>query len=573
MKRFMLLLFLCPYAFALQTPTITGIAALSDTSVQVSWHSDDAAILGFYVLRIDPVMSFYRPIDTLAATDSSYIDSPLRPAETYGYGVAAFSATGASYPTTFSWITLPGTRRIFIAPTLSCRWDTAMSLVYVTIKDNSTIETGYRVLRAENFGAFSELATLVSAFPALTDTILFTDNTAKTGAWYTYRAIVYNSEQKDSSETTVFTYQKKPVRTARHLSLGSKASDFPVRFGAWALKHGDTICVQQDSAPWDSCSLIDVSDKDRPVSAGRIWNKVPLRPQQPQSYTSLGNILLYRNGGLMVQYRFLNGAVDSLCSVPQYNLRFPPPGLSIGQVVGTVNNNVAVTRYSDNKYFYYDSHFFSQEKLVPLGTSQPQQPGFGFCVGITFLLFRSGAAHESWTTGFQNGATCDMGHPAQQYYPAFDFSFDPRTPVQTVDQNVPDTTLREYDGYLTSDSLIKKSRAVFVDSVRSLMYLFSDTMLSVFSFSSETGVSKQLQRPADHRLFIRYRSTERRLFIACSGAASATVKLFSLNGKLLFAREIGIEKAVQVPEGISGVVFVRVEVAGKRVDRKISIMK
>ena len=471
---------------------------------------------------------------------------------------------------------MPGVRRIFIAPDLSGLWDTVTASVQLWIIDRATTEIGFRVLRAENFGVFSEHTVLHSDNPALNDTLPFTDNTVKIGAWYTYRVIVYNDSSKDSSETTVFAYSKNPTRPTKKLLPGSKISDFPIRYGNWAIKQGDTICVQQDSIPFDSCTLINVSDREHPVFAGRIRNTVPLRLEEPQSYASLGNILLYRNRESMVQYRFVNGTIDSICSAPLYCKKFTYPGASIGQVVGSLNNNVVVTRYVDAKYFNYDTYFLSQEKLVPLGSYQ--QGGFGECNEVSYLYFSAGRAYDYWLTGRRNGTTCDMNNPNQQVYLSFDFSFDPRTPIKGSSKDAPDTVLREYNGYLTSDTLIKKSKEVFVDSLKSLLYLFSETKLSVYSFSLETGFLNQPPKPSspDNRFNFRYFSTGRKLYVGYNGIlnnAVMRIQLFSLKGTLLFTREIVPGTNLSVPGGISGMVLVKVDAANKRAERKIMIVQ
>ena len=79
----MLLLIACQGAFALQSPTITGLVALSDTSAWLTWHSNDPATTGFYIHRVDPFMSSSRIIDTLPAADTEYI-AIVSPAETCG---------------------------------------------------------------------------------------------------------------------------------------------------------------------------------------------------------------------------------------------------------------------------------------------------------------------------------------------------------------------------------------------------------------------------------------------------------------------------------------------------------
>jgi hypothetical protein len=581
MKQFLLLLVIFQSVFALQLPTIKGIVALSDTSVLVSWHSNDPAVTGFYILRINPAMSFYWPVDTLAATESTYVDIPLQPGETYGYGVAVFSAVASAFPITFSFITLPGTRRIFYNPDLVTSWDTVSSTICVKINDRATIETGYKVQRARDFGPFSEVATLVSANPALMDTIVFTDNTVQAGAWYTYRVIVYNSTQKDTSETTIYAYPKGQARTRKKLSLGSKLSDYSVRIGSWALKQGDTICVRQNGVPLDSCLLINVADKNRPVFAGRIRDRVPSFPQTPESYVSLDNTLLYRNMASMVQYRFTSGVIDSVCTVPAYQVNFMGLSAAGGQVIGKINKNTLLARYFDKKYVYHGFYFISQDTLVYLGTDPLLAAGF--CTQYTFLMLQAGRAYEYFVTGFQNGSTCDLSTPVQQYYFSYDYFFNPLPPVQTLLfppplQTAPDTTVREIEGCLTQDSLIKNSKAVFVDSARSLVFLFGDTMLSVYSFSFETGVSKQLQTPAHagNNLSIIYHPSARRLTFASSGLRTGSqtmVRLYSAGGKLLFSRDAGRERSVLVPGGICGVVIVKVVNGTERAQKKIVIIK
>jgi hypothetical protein len=576
MKPFLLLLIAFQSIIALQVPTIKKVVALSDTSVQVSWHSNDPSVTGFYILRVDPMMSFPWKIDTLAATESTYIDMHVEPAETYGYGVAAFSATESAYPSSYTSVTLPGIRRIFNLPNLYTSWDTVSSTIKVKIQDNATIETGYRVLKSQNFGPFSELKTLISTNPALMDTISCTDNSVQAGAWYVYRAIVYNSTRKDSTETTIYAYPKGNARTTKKLSLGAKLSDFPIRLGSWALKQGDTICVRQDSMPWDSCSLINVVDKNKPVSAGRILDKVPSRPQQPQSYASLENILLYRNGGVMVQYRFKNGAIDSLRSVPAYPSFGTGPGVTVGQVIGKINEHTVLTRYTDKKYVYHGINFVSQDSLVLLGAVP--LAAWGFCSEYRFITLQAGKVCEYLVAGFQNGSNCDLSTPVQQYYFSYDFSFDPLAAVQSPPQNPPDTTVREIDGYLTQDSLIKRSKAVFVDSARSLIYLFGDTTMSVYSFSFETGISKQPQTsaPVNNSLSIIYHPSERRLTFTFSKpwyGSPTMVQLYSPNGKLLFAKDAGRERSVRVPDGICGVVIVKVVSGNEKVEKKIFVVK
>jgi hypothetical protein len=166
----------------------------------------------------------------------------------------------------------------------------------------------------------------------------------------------------------------------------------------------------------------------------------------------------------------------------------------------------------------------------------------------------------------------------QEYYFSYDYSFNPFASIQSPPQNPPDTTVREINGFLTQDSLIKRSKVVFVDSARSLVFLFGDTTMSVYSFSFETGVSKQPQTSArvNNNLSIIYRPSERRLSFTSSKpwcGSPVMVRLYSPNGKLLFAKDAGRERSVRVPEGICGVVIVKVISGNEKVEKKILLIK
>jgi len=279
----------------------------------------------------------------------------------------------------------------------------------------------------------------------------------------------------------------------------------------------------------------------------------------------------------MVQYRFSGNVVDSVCSVPLHQGSFADLSPTIGEVVGTINNNVVVTRYADEKYFYYDTYFLSPEKFLPLGTSQ--RGGFGWCNEGIFLSFHAGRSFELWAEGSLNEKACDMSNPNPRYYLSYDFSFDPRMPVENFSDNPPDTTLREYNGYLTSDSLIKNSQAVFIDTAKSLIYLFSETKLSIYSLTLETVHSNQPQKPVmlHNRFSFMYIPARRQLRIDCTEAnlkAAMRLKLFSLNGSLLFIGDIVPGASfIDIPRGIMGMVLVKVDGSNKRTEGKIMILR
>jgi hypothetical protein len=198
-------------------------------------------------------------------------------------------------------------------------------------------------------------------------------------------------------------------------------------------------------------------------------------------------------------------------------------------------------------------------------------------------MLQAGRAYEYFVTGFQNGSSCDLSSPVQQYNFSYDYFFNPLTQGQTLLfpvplQEAPDTTVREIEGYLTQDPLIKKSKVVFIDSARSLIFLFGDTMMSVYSFSFETGVSKQLQTPANagNTLSIIYHPSARRLTFASSGLRSGLptmVRLYSSAGKLLFSRNAGRERSVLIPGGICGMVIAKVVNGNEKAEKKVFIIK
>ena len=70
MKRIILILLAYHCVFAIEAPTMTGIVALSDTTVRLTWQSNDPETQGFYIFRVDPLMSSIRRIDTVSAADT-----------------------------------------------------------------------------------------------------------------------------------------------------------------------------------------------------------------------------------------------------------------------------------------------------------------------------------------------------------------------------------------------------------------------------------------------------------------------------------------------------------------------
>jgi hypothetical protein len=582
MRHIFPILFLCQCALALQAPVITSIIALSDTSVRITWRDSDPGVLGYYVKRADPWMSVFMTIDTVPGTDTSYTDPHLLPCAYYGYEVVAFSASEVSPPSSYATVTTTGIRRVFTTPIVAATWDTAGKKVVLTIKDLSTIEKGYAVARSVNFGKFSQIMSWQSSAPQDTGDTVVEDHASagELGCWLLYRVSVFNDSAQDTAkEELVFTYQNKQPPAAKILTLGQKLFDFKLHTVLWAVKEADTIVLNGPEEDTNVTLTRLVLVPDPPfVIAGTITARPLLLNKLFYSYYSFGNNVFSLKDDLARYFKYTNGSMRMIGG--EYGLGLGTQCRAGGPVAGTrpvgiVNGNVLVSRLPMDKAVCYSLSYFDADTFAPIGSySQPTD----FCMGYSPVSFLNGKAYEKWRTFGQPGGICDTLDVGQEICFTFDFSRDPRSPAIAPAASPADTALREYDGYVSADPVLKAARAVFVDSVKSRVYLLSDSLLAAYSFTAATTSAGRpvLSQRDRNNPDITFHAASNRLLI--TGLLSrpgdkARVSLFSLNGKLLYAAQAGQENSIQVPRRMTGVVLARVEGQGYRVEKRVFIVR
>jgi FtsP/CotA-like multicopper oxidase with cupredoxin domain len=179
-------------------PTNLTATLQSGPQVRLTWRDNATNESGFVIERSTDGVTFAQ-IGTAPARSNTgnvtFTDTTLRAAQTtatYTYRVMAANVAGPSAPTNTVSVVV-GVVSIPVAPTTLTATLQAGPLVQLTWTDNAVNETGFRIERSVNGGAFALLAT---ASPlATTGTVTFNDTAvqpAPTNVTYAYRVAAVN---------------------------------------------------------------------------------------------------------------------------------------------------------------------------------------------------------------------------------------------------------------------------------------------------------------------------------------------------------------------------------------------
>jgi hypothetical protein len=262
---------------ALAAPYIISATAVNDKSITIQWRNNDIATEGFIVLRKEALASAFSVVDSVkSALASSYTDSLLKDTTTYVYRMLAFATGTVSdtsnelEATTFHKVFTP----VFVAPSFFLSWNNSNYTLLCVIFDKSNCETGYKIFRQVGPGNFTLYRQILSTDPTRNDTIRIIDSAVTLHQWYTYRIMVYKSDDSLTTKNdSAYTYAAQPLQ--QYIKFTQK-SEFPIHYLGWSAKAGDSIILKESPSPAHSYTAINVSDAAHPLFAGYIDSTVLL---------------------------------------------------------------------------------------------------------------------------------------------------------------------------------------------------------------------------------------------------------------------------------------------------------
>jgi hypothetical protein len=262
-------------ACAFQTPYLISAAALSDSSIRITWRNNDAASQGYVLLRKSGNEQAFIFLDSVKdAGTNTFIDTPLADSTMYYYRMYAYTADSVSDTSNAQSATTP--KKVFVpifnAPGMNVAWDNfgPSNFVRVNIYDGSNCEDGFAVYRSDGFGAFHPMKKTTSATPAdMNQSISWTDSTVARNIWYAYKAAaIRGTDTLFSNIDTVYTFRPP---SPSYLVQFQKIGNYPVNYGEGpAGIWGDSLILKENPAPAGSYTVINIKDKQNPAFAGYV---------------------------------------------------------------------------------------------------------------------------------------------------------------------------------------------------------------------------------------------------------------------------------------------------------------
>jgi len=166
-------------------PTNLTATAVSGSQINLSWKDNSANETGFRIWRKVGTSGSWVVRATVGANVTSYQDTGLTPCTLHTYGVVAYNSNGDSGASNAASATTPC---VPLAPTNLTARAVSGSQINLAWKDNSTNETGFRILRrVGTSGSWALRATVGANVTSYQDTGL------ARGTVYTYGVVAYNS--------------------------------------------------------------------------------------------------------------------------------------------------------------------------------------------------------------------------------------------------------------------------------------------------------------------------------------------------------------------------------------------
>ena len=170
------------------TPTNLKATVVSTTQINLSWTDNSDNEANFLISRKLSTATTWSTVATLAANTVSYQDTGLTPSTTYVYAVVAVHSNGQT--ATSSSVTATTSASALIAPTNLVATTYNSNQVDLTWTDNTSSETGYRILRRLTSSTSTSLE-LVTTIAANSTSYSVTGLNASTG--YTFAVAAVNA--------------------------------------------------------------------------------------------------------------------------------------------------------------------------------------------------------------------------------------------------------------------------------------------------------------------------------------------------------------------------------------------
>lgn len=184
-------------------PTNLSVTTVSPNELDLVWTDNATDETGYKIERSPAGVGSFQLIETTGANATSFSDTGLSAATGYVYRVYAYNASGNS---SYSNESTGMTNAAPTAPSNLSLTVVSSTVIDLTWTDNSGNETGYKVERAVNGGAFSEIVTLGANVESYQNTGLSPETS------YTYRVLAYNGSVSSdySNEETGMTLSPLP---------------------------------------------------------------------------------------------------------------------------------------------------------------------------------------------------------------------------------------------------------------------------------------------------------------------------------------------------------------------------
>jgi hypothetical protein len=509
---------------AVQAPYILTSTAVSNNAISIQWRNNEISAVGYVIFKRNASDGVWVNVGSRSKDTTTFTCTNLLPNTIYDFCVVAFNTTDTSLNSNV--VSTQTSPAVFKQPRLQTIYDTLHTFITLTISDQSEAEIGYDVFKSCENDTFTILKHIDSPVPSEVGTFTIIDSAILNNKWYRFyvkAAIpdsVWNNTKKDqvnfppvdsfSSEmNTIYTINySKMVSTEDSIIVpGEKISSFPTGPYYWSTKINDSVLLGEKSYNDISYSVVNYSTPSipkfegvvrtgYPIAGGNLFadnNNIYISSGGWSDITSSGsNALISRlliSGGQLITQNVLTTVLTDPSS---------PCGRShIQNIIGIYEDSILLfCEHAVSTHYCYKLSKFTMLLNTPIYKNIGD-------LGKTNLVYNKNLYYE--------GAMIFMGYS----YGIVSFSgFTIHPPLVKID-SIP----IQINRYKTYDNRLKRANKVICDSTKHVLYIFSDSLLECYKYSTAV---KGLTQPVKKSL-VAYTSRQNR--------NSSTIEIFSIMGQ------------------------------------------